>query len=41
MNIKQVLALLAGALALVSLFAGPTLILLAVALILLAIVALI
>lgn len=41
MNVKQVLAILAGGLALISIFAGPGLVLLAVAVILLAVVALI
>lgn len=37
MNVKQVLAILAGALAVISLFMGPGLVLLAVAVILLAV----
>lgn len=41
MNVKQVLAILAGGLALISIFTGPGLVLLAVAVILLAVVALI
>lgn len=41
MNVKQILAIIAGGLAVVSFFAGPGLVLLAVAVILLAVVALI